>query len=98
MLHCAYRDSFDLSSSTLQGPVHAVLPFPDPRRPQPDLSASQALQPIPGTTAASQALTGTLAASMRLPRQTQQTAAEEDQGDVDDASDQPLSRGGRRLF
>ena len=75
--------------------MHAVLPFPDPRRPQPDLSASQALQPIPGTTAVSQALTGTLAASMRLPRQTQQAAAEEDQGDANDAPDLPLSTGGQ---
>lgn len=86
-------DSDDLMQlpKTPQGPVHAVLPFPDPRRPQPDLSASQALQPIPGTTAASQALTGPLAASMRLTRQTQQAAAEEDQGDANDAPDQPLS-------
>ncbi|KAA6421485.1 MAG: hypothetical protein FRX49_08429 [Trebouxia sp. A1-2] len=83
-------DSDDLMQlpKSPQGQVHAVLPFPDPRRPQPDLSASQALQPIPGTSAASQALTGTLAAS----RQTQQAAAEEEQGVTDDASDQSLSR------
>ncbi len=35
---------------------------------------------------------------MRLPRQTQQAAAEEEQGDVNDASDQPLSRGGQRRY
>lgn len=74
---------------TPQGPVHAVLPFPDPRKPQPDLSASQALQPIPGTLAASRALSGTVAASMRLPKQAQQ-AADEEEGS--DATEEPVSR------
>lgn len=74
----------------MQGPVHAVLPFPDPRKPQPDLSASQALQPIPGTLAASRALSGTVAASMRLPKQAQQAADEEESSD---ATEEPLSRG-----
>ena len=35
---------------------------------------------------------------MRLPRQAQQAAAEEDQGDVDDASDQLLSRGEQHQY
>ena len=61
----------------MQGPVHAVLPFPDPRKPQPDLSASQALHPVPGTMLASRAAS----ASLRSPRQASQAAAEEEQGD-----------------
>ena len=61
----------------MQGPVHAVLPFPDPRKPQPDLSASQALHPVPGTLLASRAVS----ASLRSPKQPPQAAAEEEQGD-----------------
>ena len=80
----------------LQGPVHAVLPFPDPRRHHQDLAASQALQPVPGTLAASRALSGTVAGSLRLPQQAehaQQAAGEEEQGGSPVDPDEPSSPG-----
>lgn len=48
----------------MQGQVHSTMPFPDPRKPQQDMTASQALQPIPGVLA-SRALSGTI----HMPRQ-----------------------------
>ena len=71
--------------------MHAVLPFPDSRKPQPDLAASQALQPVPGTLAASRALPGTV--SVRLQKQAQQAIGEAEQGASDDEANEPLSRG-----
>ena len=44
----------------LQGPLHAALPFPRPSKPQQDMAASQALQPIPGMLAASLSRTGSM--------------------------------------
>ena len=71
------------------------MPFPNPRKHHQDLAASQALQPVPGTLAASQALSGTVAGSTRSPRQTQQAAVEEEQGDVSEELDEQVSPGAR---
>ena len=63
----------------LQGPVHAAMPFPDPKKPQTDMAASQALQPVPGMLAASRALSGTI----HMPKQALPATVPEEQEGTD---------------
>ena len=63
----------------LQGPVHAAMPFPDPKRPQTDMAASQALQPVPGMLAASRTLSGTI----HMPKQALPATVPEEQEGTD---------------
>ena len=81
----------------MQGPVHAALPFPDPKRHYQDLAASQALQAVPGTLAASRAMSATVAGSMRVPKQAQHAQhgqqASVVEEEVADDLDEPASPG-----
>lgn len=84
----------------LQGPVHAVQPFQDPRRQSQDLAQSQALQPVPGMMTASRAPSGAVAGSTLSTRQAQHaqqaqhaTGDDETQDDLVEEPDEPASTG-----